>query len=314
MPENRIGKILLTGASGLVGRALRRQMQADGLDGLQAVRTLESSSPQSQVLWNPAQPQPFADPGLLEGTDVAIHLSGENLLARRWTPEVKQRIESSRVQSTARLATTLAQLRHKPRLLLSASAIGIYGDRADEILTESSAPGTGYLSNICQAWEAAATPAQQAGIRVVHLRIGVVLASEEGALKASLPIFRLGLGGRLGTGRQWMSWIAIDDVVSAILHLAGSGPAAAGAALIEGPVNLTAPHPVRNSAYTEALAAALHRPALLPVPRLALRAAFGEVADAALLPSCRALPHRLLQSGFRFAQPELPGALNSLLA
>jgi uncharacterized protein (TIGR01777 family) len=311
MDHDGLGNFLITGGTGLIGKALRNRMQGRGIKFLQAVRESASSSSQSEVLWVPTQKLPFPNPNLLEGTDVAIHLSGENLLGERWTPEFKKRIRCSRIDSTFRLATALSFLKRRPRLLLSASAIGIYGDRGDEMLTEDSTIGSGYLSDVCKEWEAATAPAQQAGIRVVHLRIGVVLASNEGALKASLPIFRLGLGGRLATGRQWMSWIAIDDLVSAIMHLASN--ASEAVLKLEGPVNLTASHAVRNADYAQALAASLHRPALLPVPRIALRVAFGEVADAALLASCRALPSRLLQSGFQFALPDLPGALASLL-
>jgi uncharacterized protein (TIGR01777 family) len=312
MGHDRIGQILLTGGSGLIGRALRQRMQSLGMTYLRAVRTLSRTSSPSEVLWNPEQRQPFPTPGLLDGTDVAIHLSGENLLGERWSPSFMKRIESSRIDSTLRLATKLSQLKRRPKLLLSASAVGIYGDRGDDVLTEDSPVGSGYLSELCQAWEAATDPAQQAGIRVVHLRIGVVLDTKDGALKASLPLFRAGCGGRLGTGKQWMSWIAIDDLVSAILHLAGDDSEIGRR--LEGPVNLTSPSPVRNADYTQALAAVLHRPALLPVPRIALRVALGDVVDAAILPSCRALPARLLQAGFHFSFSELPTALTSLLA
>ena len=312
MGEDRVDKILLTGGSGLIGKALRQKFRVRGWECLQAVRNQTSSLSSSELFWDPEQKKPFPNPAVLEGTDVVIHLSGENLLGKRWTPEFKKRIQSSRVDSTFRLATVLGQMTKKPRLLLSASAIGIYGDRADELLTEHSSLGKGYLSEVCQKWEAATLPAQRAGIRVIHLRIGVVLAADEGALKASLPIFRMGLGGRLSTGRQWMSWIAIDDLVGAILHLTSQG--SENVQKLEGPVNLTAPHAVRNVDYTHSLAAALRRPALLPVPRMALRLAFGEVADAALLTSCRAIPSCLEQVGFRFSFPELPQALASLLA
>lgn len=311
MGENRISRVLLTGGSGLIGKALREQFQVRGWQCLRAVRKQTSSLSSSEVLWDPQKSQPFGQPEVLEGTDVVIHLSGENLLGKRWTPEFKRRIQSSRVESTTRLATVLGELTDKPRLLLSASAIGIYGERGDEILNEDSSVGDGYLSKLCQAWEDSTLPAQRAGIRVLHLRIGVVLAPDEGALKASLPIFRMGLGGRLGTGRQWMSWISIQDLVGAVLHLISDDSDVVRN--LRGSVNLTAPHPVRNVDYTRALALALQRPALLPVPRMALRLAFGEVADAALLTSCRTLPARLMQSRFRFSLPELPAALSSLL-
>ncbi len=327
---------LLTGASGMVGRALAQAITGRHLRLIQAVRGPAPPSgaggPQAvQARWNPLAPTPFADPGLLEGLDVAIHLSGANLAAHRWTAAYKKEIVSSRTVSTAAIARTLASLAHPPRLLITASATGIYGDRGDEILTETSPPGRDFLSETCLAWEAATasaiTPAN--GMRVVHLRLGVVLDPEGGALAKVLPLFRAGLGGRLGNGRQWMSWIAIDDLVRAVMHIAGYGadPApdqsaldtqsadpAAPDPLLEGPVNCISPFPVTNAAYTRALAAVLHRPALAAAPAFALRLALGEMADQALLASCRALPARLTASGFRFRFPEIGAALEHLLA
>ncbi|MGB7549276.1 MAG: TIGR01777 family oxidoreductase, partial [Terracidiphilus sp.] len=209
--------------------------------------------------------------------------------------------------STRALTTLLAGLRRPPRALLVASAVGIYGDRGNELLDESSAPGTGFLADLCRQWEAAAEPAVEAGIRVVHLRFGVVLGPGSGALAQMLPLFRLGLGGALGSGRQWMSWISLADAIAAILF-ALETPALAG------PVNLTAPHPVTNAEFTRALARQLRRPAFLPAPAFALRLALGQMADEALLASTRAVPGRLMEAGFRFAHPTVSEALAAALA
>jgi uncharacterized protein (TIGR01777 family) len=303
--------VLLTGASGLLGRALAGALRERAIPVLEATRQPTRQPTAGQhILWSPQADQPFADPTLLEGLDLAIHLSGANLAGQRWTPAYKHEIVSSRTRSTAGLARTLATLAQPPRLLIVASATGIYGDRGDEILTEASPPGTGFLSETCQAWEAATAPA--AGIRVVHLRFGVVLDPHGGALAKVLPLFKAGLGGRLGSGKQWMSWIAIDDLVRAVFHIAGYGDAAATQHL-EGPVNCISPAPVTNAEYTQALASVLHRPAFATAPAFALRLALGEMADAALLASCRAIPAKLLASGFHFQFPEITPALTHLL-
>jgi hypothetical protein len=237
----------------------------------------------------------------LEGLEAAVHLSGVNLAEGRWTPARKREIETSRVDSTRVLAALLAGLKRPPKTLLVASAMGFYGDRGDEVLDESSSAGQGYLPEICAKWEAASAAAQSGVIRVVHLRFGIVLGPE-GALKKMLPVFRLGLGGRLGSGRQWMSWIGLVDAVRAILF-------AINAETLAGAVNLTAPHPVTNAEFTRALGRALHRPALMPVPALALRLMFGQMADEALLASTRVLPGKLLGAGFQFKQPTVDEAL-----
>jgi uncharacterized protein (TIGR01777 family) len=329
------GGFLLTGASGLVGRALIEELGHRGVRVLKAVRTRVALARSSadridrlDLAWNPESPQPFADPGALEGLDVVVHLSGANLAARRWTAAYKQEIVSSRTETTAALVRTLGSLRRPPRLLIAASATGIYGDRGDEVLTEASGlgPPSNFLSDICRQWEAASAPI--AGIRVVHLRLGVVLDPRGGALAKVLPLFRAGLGGRLGSGRQWMSWIAIDDLVQAVMHIAGLGTgwatatrlpvvgSTAAARTVEelaGPVNCVSPAPVSNADYTQALASVLHRPALATAPAFALRLALGEMADAALLSSCRALPQKLLDTGFVFRFPEIESALTHLL-
>jgi len=328
------GRVLITGGSGLVGRALAAEIERRGLGLVQGVRgRARSSNPAAiEAPWEPEAARPFADTSLLEGVEVAIHLSGANLAGRRWTPAYKREIVSSRTVSTAALARTLASLKQPPRLLIAASAVGIYGDRSDALLTEDSSlgPADDFLTATCKAWEQATQDASAHGIRVVHLRLGVVLDAGGGALAKMLPLFRAGLGGRLGSGQQWMSWIAIDDLVRAVMHLAGYGadaPLASPPARVSaedqagspvealtGPVNCVSPAPVTNAEYTRALAASLHRPAFATAPAFALRLALGEMADAALLASCRAVPQALLASGFRFRFQEIGPALAHLLA
>jgi uncharacterized protein (TIGR01777 family) len=298
----------------MIGTALQRAL-ARRFRALQLVRTPQpvNANPKAVVVaipgqfpWNPAATPPIATPLVLEGFAAAIHLSGANVAAHRWTAAYKREMTSSRVQSTRALAETLAGLRNPPQTFLIASAIGIYGNRGDELLDESSAPGSGFLADLCQQWEAAAQPAVDAGIRVVHLRFGVILGPGPGALAKMLPIFRLGLGGPLGSGRQWLSWISLDDVIAAILFILDTPTLA-------GPVNLTAPHPVTNAEFTRALSVAVHRPAVLPAPAFALRLALGQMADAALLSSARAVPSRLLASRFQFAHPNVEQALAAAL-
>jgi hypothetical protein len=298
------GRFLLSGASGMVGSALRYELGARHARVLQLVRRVPETA--AEVQWDPTAAIPIADTGPIEGLDAAIHLSGANLSARRWTAAYRREMASSRLDSTRALATLLAGLRRPPRALLVASATGIYGDRGDEVLAESSTPGMGFLADLCREWEAAAAPAAAAGMRVVHLRFGVVLAPGDGALAMMLPIFRLGLGGRLGSGKQWMSWISLTDLVAGVLFLLESPS-------LHGAVNLTAPHPVTNSIFTRTLARLLRRPAVLPAPAFALRLALGQMADEALLSSARVLPRKLLDAGFRFNHPTIGDALNSVL-
>jgi uncharacterized protein (TIGR01777 family) len=242
----------------------------------------------------------------LEGLDAVIHLSGANLAASRWTAGYRREIVSSRVDSALALAGALAALPRPPRTFLAASAIGFYGDRGDERLDENSPSGRGFLAEMCRAWEAACLAAADAGIRVVHLRFGVALAAHDGALAKMLPLFRLGLGGRLGPGKQWMSWIALDDLIAAVLFLLDSSD-------VTGPVNLTSPHPVTNAEFTRVLGRVLHRPAVLPAPAFALRLMLGPMADEALMLSTRVVPAKLLDAGFRFAHPEIEGALRAVM-
>jgi len=287
----------------MLGTAIRRSLLARKVPVLQLVR---GSSTPGQLAWNLAASPPIEDTRPLEASLAAIHLSGASVAGHRWTPAYRRAMATSRVGTTQALATLLAGLRQPPQVLVVASAIGFYGDRGEEILDESSDSGTGFLADLCNKWEAAALPAVQAGIRVVQLRFGVVLGPGGGALAQMLPIFRLGLGGRLGSGRQWMSWVSQTDVVRAALF-AVETPSLAG------PVNVAAPHPVRNADFTRALAAALYRPALLPAPAFALRLAFGQMADEALLASARAIPAKLEAAGFQFTHPRLDEALKAAL-
>lgn len=273
-----------------------------------SVLQLVRSQPQApnQLEWNPAVSPAIEHLEAIEGLTAAIHLSGANLATRRWTPDYKRELAASRIDSTRALATALAGLRTPPQMLLMASAVGIYGNRGDELLDETSAPGKGFLADLCRQWEAAAEPAVEAGIRVLYLRFGIVLTSGSGALARLLPIFRMGLGGNLGNGSQYMSWIALDDLLAAIFYLLESPNAS-------GPFNFTAPNPITNAQFTRALAGQLHRPAFCTVPRPALRLAFGEMADEALLASVRAYPAKLAAAGFQFSCPSIVHALPAIL-
>lgn len=299
------GGIILSGASGMLGAALHRAMTAKGVSTLQLVRRVPAA--QGQLQWNPGSDRPVENPAALDGAAAAIHLSGASVAARRWTKAYRRELAVSRIDSTCRLATVLAGLQQPPKVFIVASAIGIYGDRGDEMLDETSAPGTGFLADLCQKWEAATTPAIQAGIRVVHLRFGVVLGPGHGALQKMVPPFRFGLGARLGSGRQWMSWVSLRDAVTAILFTLECPD-------LSGPLNVTAPNPVTNAEFTRALGKQLRRPAFLTVPAFAVRMMFGQMADEALLASARAYPVRLQAAGFQFALPEIDGALSAALS
>lgn len=293
-------RVAITGASGLVGSALSTVLS---VCGHQAVPIVRRPTP-GGILWDPRAGS--IDAEALEGIDAVVHLAGESIAGGRWTDEKKRRIEESRVLGTTLLARTLAGLQRPPRVLVSASAVGYYGDRGDERIDESSPRGEGFLAETCEPWERSADPARDAGIRVVHPRIGVVLAQRGGALAQMLPPFRFGVGGPLGSGQQWMSWIALDDLVYVLLHALAHDR-------IEGPVNATAPQPVRNADFTRVLGRVLRRPAFLPVPAFALRLLFGEMADHLLLTGQQVWPDRLTEDGFRFAHPDLEGALRHLL-
>jgi uncharacterized protein len=297
-------RILVSGASGLIGSALVNAARSASADVVRLARGHRASGP-GAIYWNLNKPKNAVHPVALEDFGAVVHLSGANI-AQRWTEEYRREIVNSRVGSTAALCATLAQVRRPPRVLLCASAVGLYGDRGDEVLNEQSAPGSGFLAETCAAWEAATKAACEVGIRVVHLRFGVVLDRQGGALKKMLKPFRLGLGGTLGSGRQWMSWITLRDAIRAILLLMEEDS-------LMGAFNLTAPNPVTNRTFTHALAHAVHRPALLPVPAAALRLLYGGMADEGLLASCRVLPKRLQQAGFRFEDSEIQTALAALL-
>ena len=294
--------VLISGSSGLVGSALLPVLTREGHAAIRLVRVPPRPG-QSAVYWNPAAGE--LDSVGLEGTDAVIHLAGESLLGR-WSAEKKTRIRESRVRGTRILCEALARLVHPPQVLLSASAIGYYGDRGEEILQEDSPPGTSFLASVCREWEAAAAPAVQQGIRVVQLRSGIVLSPAGGALAKMLTPFRMGLGGIVGSGRQYMSWIALDDLIEVILH-------ALRRDTLRGPVNAVSPTPVTNQEFTRTLGRVLSRPTILPMPAFAARLAFGEMAEELLLASTRVEPARLQASGYRFHYPELEGALRHLL-
>jgi hypothetical protein len=295
--------VAISGASGFIGQRLVQRLRASGVRVVRLVRQ-GGDVDRDAIAWDPAGST--IDATRLEGIDAVVHLAGESIAGGRWTEARKAAIRDSRVRGTSLLARALSTLARKPKVFVSASAIGIYGDRGDAVLDEDSAPGEGFLAELGQAWEAAADTARQAGIRTVHPRIGVVLDPSGGALAKMLLPFKLGLGGRLGSGDQFMSWIALDDAVRALAFMIEHD------ALV-GPVNLTAPQPVTNREFTRALAHALRRPAALPVPGWALHLAVGELADAALLGGARVLPSRLVQAGFAFEHPELSALLARIL-
>ena len=296
-------KIAITGASGFIGSALSGRLEADGHTVLQIGR---GPAGPGRLAWDPAAGH--LDGARLEGFEAVVNLAGASLASGRWSPARRHELRASRIASTRLLSQTLAALDRPPAALLSASAVGYYGDRGDEELTEASPAGTGFLADLCRDWEAETVPASDAGVRVVHLRTGIVLARSGGALARQLPLFRLGLGGRLGSGRQVMSWISLDDEVSAIVF-------AIGADGLRGPANLSAPAPVTNAAFTAALGRVLRRPARLPVPGPALRLVFGaDLADEALLGSQRALPAALLAHGYRFEHSDVETALRAAQA
>jgi len=294
--------ILVSGASGLVGSALIPTLESAGHTVARLVR-LRPDAGSPDVYWDPTGQ--FDPVGGIEGFDAVVHLAGESVAAR-WTRDRKARILNSRKQGTMTVASAVARSKRPPKVLVSASAVGYYGNRGDEVLTEESASGSDFLADVARQWEAALAPATQAGIRTVMLRIGFILSPRGGGLARMLPPFRMGLGGRLGSGRQWMSWISIHDVVGAIQH-------ALGAESLGGPVNAVAPHPVTNAEFTRTLGRVVGRPTIFPMPAFAARLAFGEMADALLLSSQRVQPVKLQSSGFQFRHPELEGALRELL-
>jgi uncharacterized protein (TIGR01777 family) len=297
-------KILVSGASGLVGTKLTAALTAAGYQVGRLVRD-RSRAAGSDVVWNPAEGQ--LETSALADCDAVINLAGENIASGRWSAKRKERILHSRVNGTRTITTALAAVADRPRTLINASAVGFYGDRGDEILNEASSSGSGdFLSGVCRDWENATEPAAKAGVRVVLARFGVILSSQGGALKKMLLPFRLGLGGKIGSGRQYMSWVAIDDVIGATLFCLGS-PA------VHGPVNVVAPQPVTNAEFTKTLGRAIGRPAIFPMPAMAARLAFGQMADELLLASQRVEPTKLLDAGYAFKYPNLEPALVHVL-
>jgi len=293
--------ILISGATGLIGSALAALL---GAAGHRVVRLVRGENPaENEIAWNPAAER--LDPARLEGFDAVIHLAGENI-AGRWTEEKKRRIRDSRIRGTRLLSAALSRLARKPRVLICASATGYYGNRGEEILTEASPFGEGFLARLCRDWEAATEPAAAAGIRVVNLRLGMVLSPKGGALATMLRPFKLGLGGPLGDGRQYVSWIALEDVIGVTVHALLSESLA-------GPVNAVTPNAVRNREFARTLGDVLGRPALLPAPAFVLRALFNGLADEVLLAGARVLPEKLERTNYTFFLPELENALRTML-
>jgi uncharacterized protein len=293
-------RILVSGVSGPIGAALLPSLAARGYQVTRLVRGVASG--EGQISWDPAKP---LAPGSVSGFDPVIHLAGETVVGR-WTAAKKARIRDSRVLGTLHLAQALAQSAQRPRLLITASAVGYYGDRGEEILRENSPPGEGFLSEVCREWEAATQPAAAAGIRTAQLRIGVVLSPVGGALQKMLTPFKMGVGGNMGNGRQWWSWIDVRDLVGAIHHILTSDH-------LDGPVNIVTPTPVTNAEFTQTLASVLSRPAIFPMPAFAARLAFGQMADELLLASQRVEPAKLTASGYAFQYSNLRASLQNLL-
>jgi hypothetical protein len=292
-------RVAISGASGMIGSQLAAFLQTGGHRVDPMVRG-GSSAKEGEIVWNPKEER--VDSRAMEGVDAVVHLAGENIAGGRWTDERKRRVLESRVKGTKTIAEAVARLERKPSVLVVASAVGYYGARGDEILSEESDPGEGYLTDVCRAWEEAAAPAEDAGIRVVKLRIGIVLSASGGALGKMLLPFKMGVGGVMGSGDQYMSWIALDDVIG-LAHFALMNEA------VSGPMNATAPNPVTNRTFTKTLGKVLGRPTILPVPSFAIKAMFGEMGDTLLLQGSRVLPKRAEALGFEFAYPELEGAL-----
>jgi uncharacterized protein (TIGR01777 family) len=296
-------RVAVTGSSGLIGSALVRSLHNDSHEVVRVVRS--ASGDDGTVVWDPMRGA--IDAAGLEGVDAVVHLAGAGIGDERWSDDRKREIRESRTNGTALLARTLAELTPRPAVLLSGSAIGYYGDRGDEVCTEASPAGTGFLAEVCEAWEAAAAPAAEAGVRTAFLRTGIVQTKAGGALKKTLPLFKLGLGGRFGSGRQWWSWISLTDEIGAIRHLLDHD--------VSGPVNLTAPAPVTNAEYTSTLGSVLGRPTVVPVPSFGPKLLLGaEGAQAMLLDGQRVLPSVLERDGYPFLHPTLEAALRAELS
>jgi len=298
-------KVLISGSSGMVGSALYRQLENNS--NFEPVRLLRKQSPETEgasIIWQPAQDQ--LDSEALQGIDAVVHLGGVNIADKRWSPEVKQKIYNSRIQSTTLLANQMAALEQPPSVFLCASAIGFYGDRGVDRLDESSERGRGFLADVCQAWEQSTRPALDAGIRVVNMRFGMILSQQGGALAQMLTPFKLGVGGKLGSGQQYWSWIALPDVINAIQFCLEH-------AEIQGPVNFVSPDEVTNLEFTKTLGKVLSRPTCLPVPAWGIKTIFGEMGQELMLSSARVTPVRLKEAGFTFEYGQLEDAFRGLL-
>lgn len=295
-------KAIISGASGLVGSVLQDQLKSRGDEVYTLVRRETVNG--HDVSWNPLERVMPGTP--IEGFDSVVHLAGESIAEGRWTQDKMDAIRNSRVQGTRLLCETLAKLEQKPKVLVCASAIGFYGDRGTQVLDEEARPGDNFLADVCGEWEQACAPAVEAGIRVVNLRIGVVLSRKGGALAKMLTPFQFGVGGNIGNGQQWMSWIELGDLVRAIIHAMETSE-------LSGPVNAVSPRPVTNAEFTKALGRVLSRPTVLPIPAIGARLAFGKMADELLLASTRVVPNALQKSGFTFESPAIEDALRVAL-
>jgi uncharacterized protein (TIGR01777 family) len=296
-------KILISGSHGLVGTALIKALETDGHEIFRLVRHYPNT--ENEIEWSPDRYS--IQLARIEGFDAVVNLAGESIAEGRWTDEKKRRIRESRVKGTKLLGDALANLTSRPKTFICASAIGYYGNRGDETLTETSAPGDDFLAEVCVEWEKATALATEKGIRVVNTRFGVILDANGGALAKMLPPFRMGIGGKIGSGKQWMSWIALDDVVGALKFALANET-------LSGPVNFVAPNPVTNSEFTKTLGKVLSRPTLFPIPVFGVRLLFGEMADALLLSSQRVAPERLKQAGYEFEYSNLEPAMSHVLA
>lgn len=295
-----ISRILVSGVSGPIGTALLPSLKTSGYEVTRLVRGMATGD--GQISWDPAKP---IAPGMVSGFDAVVHLAGESIVGR-WTSTKKIKIRSSRVSGTTALAEALAGAQHKPQVFVCSSAIGYYGDRGNELLNERSKPGIGFLADVCREWEAATQAAAKAGIRTVQMRTGVVLSPKGGALGAMLTPFKMGVGGKIGSGEQWMSWIDVEDMVGGIHHILKSD-------LLQGPVNMVAPKPVKNVEFTKTLGSALSRPTILPMPAFAVKLAFGEMGETVLLGSQRVEPTQLVMSGYPFRFTDLRASLENNL-
>lgn len=293
-------RVLVTGVSGPIGAALLPSLKSRGFQITRLVRGPVSG--ENQISWDPAKPLAAE---AVSGFDAAIHLAGESVLGR-WTDNKKAKIRDSRTLGTRHLAQALAQAKDRPRVLVTASAVGYYGDRGEEVLREQSSAGAGFLAEVCREWEQASQPAAAAGIRTAQIRIGVVLSPSGGALQKMLPAFRMGVGGNIGSGRQWMSWIHVQDLVGAVQHILKSD-------LLQGPVNMVAPGPATNAEFTKTLGSVLSRPTVLPVPAFVAKLAFGQMGEEVLLTGQRVEPAKLIASGYPFQYSDLRKALEALL-